>query len=248
MSSKKAPGRRTTILSVSILSGAAFLFAAQATVKSILSAPVFQVKEIEVQWPKGTGSSSSRYRLNPPNSVFLLDLNAVASALQHRHPAAEVEMIRRILPNRLVARLRLRRPMAQIKADLYYPVAEEGLLLSGGKPTPWPHLPILFLEGLKGPWKPGQTVRHSAFEPICELLAAARRQGGIAGHGVSALKTKGSDLFLYLDSSVEIRFSRNRLEPGWQHLMELAAQRREIFDSARYVDLRFDNPAIGGNR
>jgi hypothetical protein len=127
-------------------------------------------------------------------------------------------------------------------------VAEEGLLLSAGQPAPWPHLPILFLEGLQGPFRPGQTIRYPTFEPICELLVAVRRQGGIAGHRVSTLKAKGNNLFLYLDSGVEIRFSRNRLESGWQQLMELVAQRRQIFDSARYVDLRFDNPAIGDNR
>ena len=237
--------RRNTILSVSLVSGVALFLAAQGVAHSVIFAPIFQVKEMEVQWPQEMKRPIERYRLVPATSIFLLDLGNVSQVLGYRYPVAEVEAVRRILPNRIVATLRPRTVLAQVRADRYYPVADEGTIVAAGQPGPWPHLPIVTLDDVKGPFRVGDTIGRPSFWRISELLAAIRRQGGINGHGASHVKTRKGDLILLLDSGVEIRFDADHLESGWLHLMELAAQRGDVLDQARYLDFRFEDPVIG---
>ena len=248
MTKEDAP-KRVTILSVSLASGIAILVAAQAFIHSVVLTPQLQVEEMEVVWSPELKRPIERFRLNPPTSIFHLDLNGVADALRKRYPTAEVEAVRRILPNRLVATLRLKSVVAQVHAaGRYYPITEEGTILSVGQASPWPHLPIFYLDGYRGTLRVGQTIDHSSFESASELLAAVLRQGGIAGYQVGSIRVKGRDLTLFLDSGLEIRFDADRLQHGWERLLELLTQKRQVLEEARYLDLRFEDPIIGGSK
>jgi cell division septal protein FtsQ len=232
-------------LSVSLLSGVAILVIAQGAVRSLITAAPFQVLEAEARWVKGVSLPAQRYRIHPPTSIFQVDLFAVEQALQKQNPTAEVEAVRRILPNRLSATLSLKRIVGQIKVDRYYPVSEEGTVLLPGQDNPWPHLPLLIIEGLKGPLRVGQSLRSAGFGSAVELLDAIRRQNGLAGHRIGSIRIKGVDLILFLDSGLEIRFAGDRLSAGWQRLADLLSRKPEILEQARYIDLRFDDPVIG---
>ncbi|MBI3333635.1 MAG: hypothetical protein HYZ93_06050 [Candidatus Omnitrophica bacterium] len=242
--------RPAAILSVNLLSGVVILLAAHGIVRSVLSAPRFRVDQLEVSWG-GAGAAPSnvpaeRYRLLPPRSIFQVDLAAVAGALQRRYPAAELEEVRRILPNRLVATLRPRRVVAQLRAaGRYYAVSQDGTVVAVGQPSPWPHLPILLLEDLKGPFRVGQTLDHPSFWGACELLAMIRRQGGVAGHALNSIRGQRQALTATLDSGLEIRFSADQMDAEWQRLMELIAQKGDLLGQARYLDVRFEDPVIG---
>ena len=239
--------RPGTILSVSLVSGIGLLLGLQGVVRALVFHPSFLVEEVEVQW-KGevVKPMPDRYRLKPTTSIFEINLEALRRALVQRHSTAEVEVVQRILPNRVVATLRLKRGVAQVKADRYYPISEEGTVLSPGQAAPWPHLPALFLEEVKGPFRVGTEIEHPNFQVICELLSVIRRQGGIGGHGVGSLRSKGKELTLFLDSGLEIRFANHRLGEDWGRLTELVAQRPTVLNEAQYLDLRFKDPVVGG--
>lgn len=257
--------RRPAILSVSLLSGVALLLAGQAMLRSIANSPTFLVKELEARWllqpvpgalrtgtdaPTGSRTLTQvwRYRLNPPISIFQVDLHRVAQALKGRHPTAQVEVVRRVLPNRLVAFLRPAHLVAQLKADRYYPVSEEGTLLTEGQAAPFPHFPILFVENLTGPYRAGTRFKSSSLLSSCELLAQIRRQGGVAGHGVGSLRVQKGTMTLFLDSGLEIRLNPSHLFSSWQRFMELVIEKPHLLKDSRYVDLRFEDPAIGSRQ
>ena len=237
------------ILSVSLVSGVALILAVQGMVRSVLSSSVFLVEEIETHWPKESKVSADRFRLVPPTSTFEMDLNAVAQALKKRYPTADVESVSRLLPNRLVAQMRQKTVLAQVRVgNRFYPVSQEGTVVAIGQPSPWPNLPLLFLDEWRGSLQVGSTIQHPTFWRACELLGAVHRQGGLLGHGVSSIHSAGRDLTLFLDSGLEIRFASDRLEPGWNRLLELLVQKRDALLKARYIDLRFEDPVIGDNK
>ena len=244
--SRKENGRRGVLLSVSLLSGIGLLLAAQASVGALMNASYFTVDRLALIWPKEENHPPERYRLRPEVSIFQADLKKIAQVLAGMKPFEEVDAVRRVLPNRIVATMKTKRAVAQVKADRYYPVSDEGRLLLAGQPGPWPHLPILVLEGGPSRYRAGETIQHPGFGVAAELLERLRRQGSIAGHPVSHLRLRGQEAILVLGSGLEVRFSADRLEQGWLRWADLAAQRPELLDRAQYLDFRFGDPVIGG--
>jgi len=243
---KKRTGRGALLLSVSFISGIALLIAAQGAVDEFLSHPAFLVREVEVQWPAGTPAHSPRFRLNPPTSVFRVDLKALATSFQRKFPSLEVENIRRLLPNRLVATMRQRKIVGQVKvAGAYAPVSDDGILVYPASAAPRPGLPVLILEGARGPLRVGRSMDSPSFWKASELMCTLQRDGGIAGHKVTEVRVEGDGLFVRLESGAEIRFAGNHLATGWQQLAGLVGRSPGLLNEARYVDLRFGDPVIG---
>lgn len=233
------------ILSVSFASGLVLFLAAQGILRPVLSSPAFAVKEVETVWPKDLKVPPQRYRIQPPASIFQINLQAVANALKKQYPAVEVEAVRRILPNRLVAVLRPKQAVAQLRqGPQYYPVSDDGTVLLKAQNSPWPNLPILFLEGPLGSGRVGSRVQSASFERAMELLSASRARGSLGGHGVGSIRSQGQVLSLFLDSGLEIRFDSRGLESGWRRLLALVAQRPGVLEGGKYLDLRFEDPVL----
>lgn len=243
---KKRTGRNALLLSVSFISGIALLMAAQGAADEFLSHPAFLVREVEVQWPAGAPAHSPRFRLNPPASIFRVDLKALATSFQRKFPSLEVENIRRLLPNRLVATMRQRKIVGQVSfAGTYAPVSDDGILVSPASTAPRPGLPVLVLEGVRGPLRVGRSMDSPSFWKASELMCTLQRDGGVAGHRVTEVRVEADNLFVSLDSGAEIRFSGNRLAACWQQLAGLVSRSPALLNEPRYVDLRFGDPVIG---
>ena len=243
---RRLSSRRTVLLSVSFFSGIAMLLAAQGAIDGFLSHPAFLVREVEVQWPEGVKSRPRRFRLNPPTSIFRVDLKILGYAFQRRYPSVEVESIERVMPNRLVATMRPRRVVGQVNlGGSYYLVSDDGVVVAPASSVARPELPILLLDGFRGPLRVGSGLESPSFWKASELLATIHRDGGIAGHRVASIRVSGQDLFLLLDCGAEIRFSGDHLAVGWQHLVGLLRNRPELLKQANYLDLRFEDPVIG---
>ena len=244
---ERGAGRRgMLLLSVSFLSGIVLLMAAQGMADDFLSHPAFLVREVEVDWPHGAPARATRFRLNPPTSIFRVDLKALSTSFQRKFPTVEVEDIRRVLPNRLTATMRLRKVVGQVSlSGAYAPVSDDGILIGPGLRAPRPNLPVLVLSGLQGPLRVGRSLDCPSFWKASELLATLHRDGGIAGHRVLSVRVEGEDLFVGLDSGVEIRFSGAHLAVAWQQLAGVVGRRPDALSRARYIDLRFGDPVIG---
>lgn len=246
---KKRTGRGALLLSVSFLSGIALLVAAQGAAEGFLSHPAFLVREVEVRWPAGAPPRSDRFRLNPATSIFHVDLKALTVSFQRKFPAAEVEGIRRLLPNRLVATMRQRKILGQVAAaGSYAPVSDDGILVAPGSSSPRPGLPVLLLPDLKGPLRVGRSIDSPSFWKASELLATLHRDGGIAGQKVITVRVEGDGLFVALESGAELRFSGSQLAGGWQQLGGLLGRRPGLLSQVSYVDLRFGDPVINEKR
>lgn len=245
---KKNVSARGFLLSVSFVSSLALLMTVQSAADSFLSNPAFLVKEVEVRWPKGVSPAEpTRFRLQPPVSIFGVELDALSKAFCQRYPTVEVQRVDRILPNRLVATLYPRQVVAQLfTGRKYYPVSENGHVVGRGEPHPLLPLPVLLLEKVGEPLHPGDDLNRSGFWRASELLAAIQRDKGIAGRRVVKLSVRGQDLFADLENGPQLRFSSEGLGDGWRRLWELIAHRRDLLGTqVQYVDLRYEDPVIG---
>jgi len=242
---KKDGGRRGAIFSVSMVSGVGLFLGVQAVIRPIAAAPCFLVKEVEAVWPSFSQRPVDRFRLLHPTSIFSVNLSAVEQAMRQRYPHAEIEAVRRILPHRIVAELTPRHVVAQIHAGRYYAVAESGEIVASDHPAPWPHLPILYLEGLPNLLRAGRMIRGEEFERACELLGAVRRQRGVAGHQIGSIRSRRRELVVFLDTGLEVRFSPEQIASGMQQLRDLLTQKPLLLEQAGYIDLRFEDPVVG---
>ncbi len=240
----KPAARGAIFFSVSLVSGLALFLMIQSGIQAVMISPRFYVNEVELHWSKKLNRPIERCRLKPGGSIFDLDLVAIEQAVQRMFPTAEVVAVRRLLPNRLVVEMNPRRVVAQLRADRYYPVSEQGVIVGEGKDAPWPHLPVLYLEEVKGRLQTGSAVSARNFDEICDLLLAVQRAGGILGRKASSVRTQKTDLVLYLDSGMEVRFNVDHLRRGWEQLTELMIQKKQMVAQAQYIDLRFEDPVI----
>lgn len=244
---KKPVSAKTFLLSASFVSGLALLMAAQSVADSFLSHPSFLVREVEVRWPATVSKSApTRFRLQPPLSIYRVELDALSRAFRQRYPTAEVQRVDRVLPNRVVVTLYPRQVVAQLfTGRSYYPVSDGGRVVGRGQPRPFPGFPVLQLERVAEPLSLGQDLDRFGFWKASELLSTLQRDRGIAGHRVAKLSVRDSDLLVDLEAGAQLRFSSDRLGDGWRRLWELIAHRRDLLDRAQYVDLRYDDPLIG---
>ncbi len=241
---KKGTKKGAALFSVSILSGAVLLLCLHSGVMAMLGSSRFLVQEIELQWPASMKRPPEHYRLRPARSIFNVDLRGIEKSVQGMFPTAEVLAVERRLPNHLIVRMNPRQVVAQIKLERFYPVSEQAVVVGAGRPTPWPNLPILSLEGVRGPLTVGGSFKNEDFQEVCSLLAAVGRLGGIFGHRAASVRTVRRDMILSLDSGTEIRFNIERLRRGWEQLTELMLQKRQLVEQARYIDLRFEDPVV----
>ena len=245
--SGKTASHRGLLLSVSFMSGLALLIILQRGAEEFLSHPLFLVREVEVQWVGGVAQPRpTHFRLSPPASIFRVDLGSLSQAFRQKYPLAEVERMDCVLPNRIVAALRPRQIVAQLRLlRKYYPISENGRMVGTASDRALVNLPVLSLEGMRAdPLTVGTDLSRQGFWKVSDILAAVQRDRGIAGKPVREVRLQGEDLFVVLESGTELRFSSDELGEGWQRLWELISQRHSLLEEARYVDLRFEDPVI----
>jgi len=239
-------GRKAIFLSVSLLSGIALLFAFQGLVHRFRTCPAFHVAQVEVVWLGTSTASPEQFRFPTPTPIFNVDLTAIRQNLRKEYPADEIQAVRRVLPNRVVATLRKREALALVRSGRrWYPVSQDGTVV-GKAQGPSSYLPLLTIKGFTGRFEIGESISIDTFAPSAKLLSALQSQSGLADHQARRLRVGNKELFLTLDSGLEIRFSIESLWEGWHQLGELLSARPELLTLARYIDLRFEDPAIGG--
>ncbi len=239
-------------MSVSVVSGLALVMAVQSAADDFLSSPLFVVREIQVAWPDAGADRPDRFRLRPATSIFRIDLQTLSRAFQRRYPTVEVQEIRRLLPNRLVAQMRPRQVIAQmISGGRCFSVSDDGVIVSRGQPAPIRGLPLLALDGQKRgspQLQIGRSVADPDFWKAATVLTGWRRSRAVAGRPVKGVQVDGADLNLLLEEGPEIRFASDRLAEGWRRLAELIARKSDVLETAGYVDLRFEDPVIGAKK
>lgn len=192
------------------------------------------------------------YRLHPPVHILRANLPALAAAIRRDHPQLASVIVRRELPNRLVASVALREPVGQVRGRQYYLVSADGVVLAPGASTAWEGLPV-FLSNGRPAYQPGESCATPELLQGIAVLREVQRARALGPHRVSAVRVadRAADgaearmVTLVLDNGLELRAAPGDLAPRLARLSELLSGRHEEVNQAQYVDLRFDDLVIG---
>jgi len=183
-------------------------------------------------------------------NIFFMDLEDLKERIEGAHPEFKRVVIRRLLPNRLIVQANLRRALAQIRSDRYYPVDKEGVLLPDVKNFPEPTLPII--TGIGRRLARIQTARFSDFQKEKldnALILIAKIQGikELSGYRLKVVDATdpGNLSFFFKESKVEIKIGNSDFDDRLKSLTIVLDQIGQDMDNFRYIDLRFEDPIIG---
>lgn len=222
----------------------------------IQRSPYFWVSSIDIRLEPGQAWLTDPrigYRMQPPIHLWQADLGALAAAIRREHPQFDRVIVRRELPNRLVASVALRQPVGQLRGRRFYLVAPDGMVLAPGSPTAWEGLPVLLLGSRTAAYQPGQSCAIPELRMAVAVLQEVQRSDALGRRRVSAVRmtpsvseAAGVDVVtLVLDNGLELRATPGDLAPRLARLGELMHTRGHEMEQAQYVDLRFDDLVVG---
>lgn len=226
------------------------------TMVFIQRSPYFWVSSVEVEVEPGQrwiADPRIGYRLRPPSHLLRVQLPGLAAALQREHPQLARVVVRRQLPNRLVAHVALREPVAQLRGRQYYLISAGGIVLAQGRPSPWRELPVVALGPPTAAYTAGQSCAGPELRQAVAALEQVGRARGLAGHRVTMVRVmpaapgmpSGRMVSLLLDTGLELRAGDGELGTSLARVGELLRTRGREMAQAQYVDLRFDDLVVG---
>jgi len=183
-------------------------------------------------------------------NIFFVDLNALKEKVEAGHPGFKDIVIRRLLPNKLVVQASLRKAIAQIRSNRYYPVDAEGVLLPDVKNFPDPDIPIISGIGVNVARLKSSKFSKFEKEKIKKALGLIKEMQAI--EDLSEYKLKAVDIadpgnfsFFLERSNVEIKIGNSDFHNRLKVLSTLLEQIGSDIDKFKYIDLRFEDPIIG---
>lgn len=202
-------------------------------------APVFRVERVVL--PPQTA-----LKLRQPlvgDNIWQVDLQAVSEDLKRQQPWLKTVRVTRHLPDAIRVDAIPRRPVAQVKADRWYPVDREGYVLPDGSPGPADHL--VRLSGV-GAVTVGKDNEDKKLALALRVAAIARRTpGGVGRHIAEVSVANPEQIRLLMDDETEVRCGSE--EELQAQLGRLQATLRAVAKQAlavQYIDVRFREPVV----
>lgn len=180
-------------------------------------------------------------------SLWAVDLRAVAEELHRQQPSFKEVRVIRQLPNTLRIDAIPRLPVAQVRLDRWYPVDGEGFVLS--QPSIEPDERLIRITGLDRAGASLSVGRENTAEPLrlaLRVLQTLRRAPMLTSRRISELNVSNSQQIRFvIDGETEIRCgSEAELQAHLERLRAaLKAMVRQPM-SAQYIDVRFQEPVI----
>ncbi|MFH1853819.1 MAG: cell division protein FtsQ/DivIB [Candidatus Omnitrophota bacterium] len=216
----------------------------------------FLIQGIDVKLYDENGSPRNLYLkdLSKENiigtNIFFVDLGSLKNEIETNHSELKDVVVRRVLPNMLAVEGILRKAVAQIRSDRYYPVDKEGMLLPDVVNFPSPDLPIITGIGIN--LAKISRSRLTEFEEQ-KLQNALNLINEIAANDKLkeyrlklADTTDPGNLTFSLDTiNVEIKIGNSDFRERLNTLATIIGQLDTDINNFKYIDLRFEDPIMG---
>ena len=179
-------------------------------------------------------------------SVFALNLKAIAQVLQASYPDAKDISVMLALPDKLVIRLKLRKPVALVRADKLYPVDEEGVMLPVADASSLKWVPTVDGVQIRPDERRTKLIVSRNLKAAIDLLRNIKDVKGVADYGVEAVDVKDlSNISFYLRNGIEVRIGSENFKGRLTALAKTLKDPRLIMERIKYIDLRFGDAVIG---
>ena len=179
-------------------------------------------------------------------NVFDLNLRGIAQAIQNTYPDAKDIAVTLALPDKLVVSLKLRRPVAVVRADKLYPVDEEGVMLPVTDAASLKWVPSVEGVQIRPEDRKAKLIISKNLMIAIGLLRNIKDIKTIADYGVDSVDTRDlSNISFYLRNGIEIRMGSDNFRERLMVLAKTLKDPRMLMDRIKYIDLRFGDAIIG---
>jgi len=232
-----------------VLVAAVFIAAAFVLVKAFLyRSDYFRLKVVETRaafLDRGAATiiNNQILGLYKGQNLFKIPLKFAAKSIQASYADVKDVAVRIALPDRIVVDIKLRKPIALLRNNKYYPIDEEGVVLPAVAASGvMMDLPVI--DGIDLRYGRKNTSRN--LKLAMELLREIRQSKFMTPYGVVSINAVDPrSMSFYLKSGLEVKIGSEHFRDRLEALARTLKDPRLIIDRIKYIDVRFDDVAIG---
>ena len=230
---------------------AAVLLAAVGVRALVFRSDYFRVKTVEIRSDflddnLAASTSNELLRLYGGKNVFGINMGNVSRSLGAVYPDAKNIVVTIGLPDRIIAALRFRRPVALVGDSKYYPIDEEGIVLSSINYKSLKDLPVILgIDIRRETASRARGVSRNLGLSI-ELLKKIKKSRFLSSWSANTIDAgDAKNLILYLKGGAEVRIGAEDYTNRLKSLEKTLRDTRLVMDRIKYIDLRFKDVVIG---
>lgn len=176
-------------------------------------------------------------------NIFKIPLKFISQSIQSSYADVREAVVRIVPPDRIIIDIKLRKPIALAHNVRYYPVDEEGVVLPA----------VSFSDQLKDlPVIDGIDLRYGRkasprnLKLAIELLGQIRQSKFMAQYGILSINASDMrSMSFIMKNGIEVRIGSENFKERLEALNRTMRDPRLIVDRVKYIDLRFEDVAIG---
>ncbi len=215
-----------------------------------LTSSYFDCKKIEIMKPgKGGGLQARReyFELNYPVNIFAVDPVMLSEKIKESHSEFQIVVITKFLPNRIIATIKDRSPIARIRIGKTLMVDYDGIVVLPVPDTDLESFPLIIgLESQLADPRPGTKVKSRRLAKALKMLSLIAAKKEFKDYAVETIDFSYPDKANFKMSGMTIVIGDN----GNEYYRKLDALAQALsnpkIDRSRVdsIDLRFTDPAV----
>lgn len=212
----------------------------------------FRMKTVEIRSDflddnLAASTSNELLRLYAGKSIFSINLSNISRSLGAVYPDARNIVVTIGLPDRIIANLKFRKPVALIgDNNKCYPIDEEGFVLSSVNYKSLKGLPVILgIDIRRETAGRGRDASRNLGLAI-ELLRKIKKSRFLASWSANSIDAgDAGNIILYLKGGLEVRIGSEDFSNRLKALEKTLRDTRLMADRIKYIDLRFKDVVIG---
>lgn len=237
--------RRLAIAAVALLFAATVFFLVKAFMyrSDYFKLRVVETRAVFLDRNAASMISNQMLSLYKGQNMFKVPLQSIARSIQASYADVKDVTVRIALPDRLVVDIKLRKPIAFVRNNKYYPIDEEGFVL----PAVAASGVIMDLPAIDGvDLKYGRKNTSRNLRLAMGLLSEIRQAKFMAQLGVVSINAADPrNMSFFLKNGLEVKIGSENFKDRLDALARTLKDPRLIVDRIKYIDVRFDDVAIG---
>lgn len=187
--------------------------------------------------------SNQTLSLYKGQNMFKIPLQFVARSIQTSYADVKDVTARIALPDRLIVDIKLRKPIALVHHNKYYPIDEEGVVLPAiAASGAMADLPVI--DGVDLRYGRKNTSRNLRL--AMDLLREIRQAKFMTPLGVISINAADPrSMSFFLRNGLEVKIGSENFKDRLDALARTLKDPRLIIDRIKYIDVRFEDVAIG---
>ncbi|NQT22937.1 MAG: FtsQ-type POTRA domain-containing protein [Candidatus Omnitrophica bacterium] len=178
-------------------------------------------------------------------NIFSLNIKEISSGIKKVSPELKKVVVRRVMPDTIEIYALPRIPVAVIKGYKYFPIDENGVVISS-QSEPDATMPVI--NGISGWHRPkvGEVFHPDGIDIALMLLKNLKETNALGSFALKGFDISNiRNIRLLLRDGPEIRLGKGQYREKLEKLSVVLADPKIDIDNLKYIDLRFNEAVLG---